>query len=222
MKDESKAMNKESEAMNDEQTQNSSSFIVHRSTFIQPLSSIKYKSVTFEKEVRQILRLQKVNLAKNLDDRTISTQGFVTVEHNPEVLLEMNRKRGSIIAKDKNKLAGYALVMLWDFRNDVPEIASMFDLLDTIEFKNKPFNAYKSFAVGQVCVAESYRGQGVFDGMYAEMKKQFSGEFDFTFTEIATRNTRSMRAHQRVGFQSVYKYTAQNGEEWDVVVWEWK
>lgn len=182
---------------------------------------IRYKSVTTEREVRQILKLQQTNLSKNLDRNTIKNQGFVTVEHNPKVLLEMNRKRGSIIAKDKNKLAGYALVMLWDFRNDVHEITPMFDLLDTIQYKNKPFNSFKSFAVGQVCVAEAYRGQGVFDGMYAEMRKQLAGEYDFIFTEIATRNARSIRAHERVGFQSVYKYAAQNGEEWDVVVWEW-
>ena len=183
---------------------------------------LKYKSVTSAIEVYQILKLQQANLIKNLDSATIQSQGFVTVEHNPKVLLDMNRKRGSIIAKDKNKLAGYALVMLWDFRNDVPEIAPMFDLLDTIEYKNKPFNTYKSFAVGQVCVGEAYRGQGVFDGLYSEMRKQFADSFDFTFTEIATRNTRSIRAHERVGFKSIYNYTAQNGEAWDVVVWEWK
>ena len=215
-------MNDESLRRKDENNQKSSSLLVHHSLLDIHHSSLNYKSVTLETEVRQILRLQKVNLAKNLDAATIESQGFVTVEHKHKVLSDMNQKRGSIIAKDKNKLAGYALVMLSDFRNDVPEIAPMFDLLDTIEYKNKPFNAYKSFAVGQVCVAEPYRGQGVFDGMYAEMKKQFSSEFDFTFTEIATRNTRSMRAHQRVGFKCVYNYTAQNGEEWNVVVWEWK
>ena len=183
---------------------------------------MKFKAVSTKIEVQQILKLQQKNLAKNLDTETIKQQGFVTVEHNPKVLLEMNLKRGSIIAKDKNKLAGYALVMLWGFRHDVPEIEAMFDIIDTISYKNKPFNSYKSFAVGQVCVSEDYRGRGVFDGIYAEMKRQLSGEFDFTFTEIATRNTRSMRVHERVGFKTIYTYTGLNGEEWNVVVWEWK
>jgi RimJ/RimL family protein N-acetyltransferase len=45
--------------------------------------------------------------------------------------------------------------------------------------------------------------------------------YDFVITEIATRNTRSIRAHEKVGFQLLHRFK-DDKEEWDVVIWDWR
>ena len=74
--------------------------------------------------------------------------------------------------------------------------------------------------MGQVCIAAAYRGQGVFDMLYKKHKEIFSGKYDVVITDIATRNTRSLRAHARVGFKTIATYTDEL-DEWAVVVWDW-
>ena len=60
---------------------------------------------------------------------------------------------------------------------------------------------------------------GVFDGLYRTMAERHGTDFDFTVTEVAARNTRSRRAHERVGFQTLHVYGDKTtGEEWHVIV----
>jgi hypothetical protein len=50
------------------------------------------------------------------------------------------------------------------------------------------------------------------------MAERYGGRFDFTVTEVAARNPRSLRAHARVGFQALHVYAdASTGEEWHVI-----
>ncbi|MEO6037302.1 MAG: GNAT family N-acetyltransferase, partial [Saprospiraceae bacterium] len=65
---------------------------------------------------------------------------------------------------------------------------------------------------------EGYRGQGIFDGLYRKMQVVCASDYDFTVTEIAARNTRSLRAHERVGFETLHVYDDPlTGETWHVV-----
>lgn len=75
--------------------------------------------------------------------------------------------------------------------------------------------------MGQICVADGYRGQGVFDGLYAKMKETCRRDYDLVITEIAERNARSIRAHERVGFQTLHTFSDEVAkEDWRVVVWD--
>lgn len=183
-----------------------------------PSAAIHFTQVTDPAEVRQILDLQAQNLAANLSPETRRQQGFVTVRHQPEVLLRMNQAYPSVIAKAGDQLAGYCLVMLRDFGNQVPELIAMFAMLDQLSWQGRPLRSGGWFVMGQVCVAEAYRGQGVFDGMYGKLREVCHPDFDFVITEVAARNTRSLRAHERVGFEPVHIYEdRQSGETWHVI-----
>jgi hypothetical protein len=75
------------------------------------------------------------------------------------------------------------------------------------------------FVMGQICIAEGYRGLGIFDGLYRTMAVEYRDRYDFTITEVAARNTRSLRAHARAGFQTLQLYAdATTGEQWHVIV----
>ena len=57
--------------------------------------------------------------------------------------------------------------------------------------------------MGQVAVAVGYRGQRVFDRMYAKLRDVYMDRFDFVVTEVSARNKRSLAAHYRVGFKDL-------------------
>ena len=183
---------------------------------------IFFTAVKSPKEVLQILELQAKNHVTQVPPSIAQSQGFVTVKHDPEVLQRMNAAAPAIIAKDGDQLAGYALVMPRSFAIDIPILPPMFELLDTLHWKGRILREDPGwFVMGQICVAEDYRGMGVFDGMYQKMKEIYQSAFDFVITEIAERNTRSIRAHERVGFETLHTFSDEIArEDWRVVVWE--
>jgi ribosomal protein S18 acetylase RimI-like enzyme len=177
-------------------------------------------TVTTTNELQQILALQRQNLRGVHTAAEEKEQGFVTVTHTLEILQQMQQLEPSIIVKDDDTLAGFALVMLKECSTIVPELFSMFAGLDHLRYENKPLPAYDFYVMGQVCVAKEFRGRGVFDMLYNKHKETLQHKYDFVITEVATRNTRSMRAHERVGFKHITTYRDAL-DEWAVVVWNW-
>ncbi len=177
-----------------------------------------YTTVQNDEQVRQILEIQARNHPNAISDETLRREGFVTVRHEPEVLRRMNQLYPSVIAVDGGQMAGYCLVMLREFAEGVPILLPMFEKLETLTWQGKSMLDSRWFVMGQVCVAEGYRGQGVFDGMYEKLKEHCRADFDFTVTQVAERNPRSLRAHYRVGFETVEIYPdAKAGEQWHVL-----
>jgi GNAT superfamily N-acetyltransferase len=180
---------------------------------------VHYSTVSTAGEVHQILRLQAENLASALAPETLLSQGFVTVQHDPDVLRRMNAVAPAIIAKASELVVGYALVMPREFAPFVPILGPLFDMLDGLSWRGTPLrdNA-RWFVMGQICIAKQYRGTGIFDGLYRAMGAAYRDRYDFTITEVAARNTRSLAAHARVGFQTICIYPdAMTGEQWHVL-----
>jgi hypothetical protein len=172
-----------------------------------------------EADLLAILQLQQANLPNNISKEEAMEQGFVTVVHTLALLQRMNDAAPHTIAKDGDAVVGYCLSMLPSFRNEIPVLIPMFDMIDTLAWKGKPLSETAYFVMGQTCVAKSHRGQGVFDALYVGLKDFFKTRFDVVVTEISKRNARSWRAHQRVGFELIYEYPDPSGEIWLVVAW---
>jgi GNAT superfamily N-acetyltransferase len=187
------------------------------------MTIIRYDTVSGEREVEEILELQARNHVSAVSSETMRDQGFVTVRYEPAVLADMSRRYPQVIARAGDALAGYCLVLPQSFRRDVPILAPMFALLDGLSWRGRPLrDDPRWFVMGQVCVAEAYRGQGVFDGLYEKLREVCRPDFDFVVTEVAARNVRSLRAHRRVGFQTLHTYDdPTTGEQWEVIVWDW-
>ena len=177
--------------------------------------------VTTPEELKEIVELQTQNLKQNIGSEEMKSQGFVTMTHNIDVLKQMNDLAPSVLAKEGDQLAGYALTMLKECRNLVPDLNSMFDLLDDLKWKGKELRQYQFYVMGQICVSLPFRGKGVFETLYDYHRKIYSPKFDFIVTEVATRNTRSMRAHEKVGFKIIHQHRDEI-DEWAVVLWDWQ
>ena len=176
--------------------------------------------VTSTRELEQILVLQAENLIRNISDEERQSQGFVTLQHTLPTLQQMHELAPSIIVKDNDKVVGYALSMPKECRQLVPDLESMFSVLDTVQWKNKSLKDYRYYVMGQICIDKAYRGQGLFDLLYQHHQTVYGAQFDCLVTEIASRNHRSLRAHERVGFKIVHTHRDEL-DEWVVVVWDW-
>ncbi len=168
-----------------------------------------------DRELLQILALQRGNLARNLTREQAAAQGFVTVEHTQEVLKRMHEIAPSIVAREGDELAGYALVMPVECRSFVPILEPMFQRLEALGLFRERF-----YVMGQICVAPPWRGTGVFDLLYRAHRRHLRETYDCSITEVATRNTRSMRAHARVGFEVIDRYRDAT-DEWALLRWSW-
>jgi len=174
-----------------------------------------------EADLLQIINLQKDNLSNGLSNVEKNNQGFVTVSHSLKDLLKMQQYEQNVILKDKDKIVGYLLAMTKNSKLDLPILIPMFEIFDEIYIQSKKISEYNYLVVGQVCIEKSYRGMGLLDKMYTYYKNVFQNKYDFAITEISTENKRSIKAHQGIGFEEIYRYTDANLIQWSIVLWKW-
>jgi predicted GNAT family N-acyltransferase len=183
------------------------------------VSTIHYTIAESDSDLYGILKLQRENLGVSISNEEALEEGFVTIEHDFALLKQMNSPYPHIIAKDGDTVVGYALVMQRELRDEIPVIAPMFDQIDGMTYQGLPLREANFIIMGQVCIAKAYRGQGVLQGLYQEMAKRMSQDFDYIITEISKRNPRSLKAHVKVGFETIREYQSKDGEEWVIVLW---
>ncbi len=177
--------------------------------------------VTTNEELYQIIQLSHQNLRTKISEEEKNFQGFVSWNYSLELLQKMNAQYPHVIVKDGNKIAGYALVALKEARYFHPDLEAMIHYLEELLYTEKKLSEYKYYVMGQICVDKAYRGKGVFEMLYQQHKTLFEKDYDFVVTEISTSNSRSLRAHEKVGFKTIYSY-ADNLDEWNVVLWDWQ
>lgn len=167
---------------------------------------------TTQNELQQILDLQKKNLGIHLKLEEKEREGFVTVSHSLELLTQMNTVCPHIIAKDGDRVAGYALCMHPSFSNDIEILKPMFLELETLLSHRASY-----MVMGQICIAKEYRKQGIFRKLYGTMKDMVLPEFQGIITEVDATNHRSLQAHYAMGFTELKTYVS-GGQEWKLIV----
>ncbi|MDH7446113.1 GNAT family N-acetyltransferase [Aquimarina sp. 2201CG14-23] len=180
------------------------------------MQQLKYTTVTSHQELEEILLLQQKNLTASISSEEKKKEGFVTVEHDFDILKKMNDQQPHIIAKDNDMVVGYTLCMTKDFCNDIEILKPMFSKI------KKSLDPSKNYIVmGQVCIDKAYRGQGLFRGLYQQMKIELQEKYNLLITEVAANNLRSLHAHYAVGFKTLVIYEADN-IEWHLIHWNWE
>jgi len=177
---------------------------------------ITYSIASTLDELQQILALQQKNIIPSISKEEKETEGFVTVEHDLEILKKMNDLEPHIIAKDQDKVVGYALSMVQACKNDIEVLKPMFERIDALPDTNPSY-----MVMGQVCIAKAYRKKGIFKALYHTMKSRFSSKYDVLITEVAQNNTRSLQAHYAVGFTDMLVYNTEQ-TTWHIVQWDWR
>jgi len=173
---------------------------------------VSYKQADTLAELEQILDLQQRNLPKNISQEESTKEGFVTVEHTMDMLKAMNDVCGHIIAVEDNQVVGYALCMHPKFAEDIEVLRPMFHEIETVLDDNVHY-----MAMGQICVAKSHRGQGIFRKLYQTMKENLPEGFDTIVTEVDGKNKRSLAAHAAIGFETLTIYNS-GEKQWHIIM----
>ena len=181
--------------------------------------SIQFDIARSEDDLLQILQLQKLNLKSEITDETKKDQGFLTVCHSLEELMLMYQSTPQIVAKKDGKVVAYALAMLPDLGKLIADLQPMFTILENLQWNSKNLNQLKYYVMGQICVDANSRGLGVFDQLYQKHKEVYNPDYELCVTEISTSNSRSQRAHERVGFETIHRHV-DHVDEWNVVAWK--
>jgi succinate dehydrogenase flavin-adding protein (antitoxin of CptAB toxin-antitoxin module) len=182
---------------------------------------ISYITANSQDHLEGILKLQSENLINNISVDEAASQGFLTVQHNFEILKKLNDTEQHIIAVANNEVVGFTLSMTAESKHDVPMLYPMFLIFDEITYNQKKVSDYNYIVVGQACISKDYRGMRVLDNCYNNFKNYHHKKYDFAITEIAKKNLRSLTAHQRVGFKVLDEFTDPNGIDWIIVIWDW-
>ena len=182
-------------------------------------SAIQLGIAQTEEDLHQILRLQKLNLKNEISEQTKKEQGFLTVNHKIEELRLMLRTTPQIVAKENDQIIAFALAMLPDLGKLIADLNPMFMILEGLSWNSKSLKSYQYYVMGQICVDAEFRGQGIFDQLYQKHREIYSTNYDLCITEISTSNTRSQKAHERVGFKTIHTHL-DHVDNWNVVAWE--
>ncbi len=170
---------------------------------------IQYTKASTDKELNQILALQKRNSISILSNEEKAKEGFITVIHSFDILKKMNNVCPHIIAKYNDEVVGYALSMDSCFGEDIPVLAPMFTELKKLQLENY-------LVMGQVCVDKNHRKKGIFRELYATMRREYNSRYNSIITEVDSKNIRSLNAHYAIGFELLNKYDSL-GQHWNII-----
>ena len=178
-------------------------------------------TVSTQEEIGQIHALNQRNLKQALTDEEKKEEGFVTWLYTIDLLQKMHSLAPSVIVKEDDTVVGYALTTLKESRIFHPDLKTMMEHIAPLTYKDKPLDAFAYYFMGQICIDKKYRGKGVFKLLYDHHKKVYSKDYDLLITEVSVSNPRSLKAHKKVGFETIHTYTDAK-DTWEVIVWNWR
>jgi hypothetical protein len=179
-----------------------------------------FKRVSDPSEIIGIKVLQTSNLKFLLTEDEIQKEGFVTAEYTVPFLERMNALEPSIIAKEGDRVVGYALVATKALYGAHDLLDDLFRQIDQLTFKGVDLRETNYVVVGQLCVAKSHRGLGVVQKMYEFYRQELSDRYTYLITDVVDQNPRSVKAHLKAGFEIIGSLDY-GGSRWHIVLWDW-
>ena len=174
-----------------------------------------------EAEIRQIKALQTRNLKTHLTKEECQKEGFVTASYTLDFLRQMGEKHPPILAKDQDKVVGYALVATPEIRGHHDLLDDLLGHCDRVVYKGVTLQNIPYAVVGQLCIDKAYRGQGIVQKLYQHFRECMEPTHSCCITDVDQNNPRSLRAHLKSGFEVVGSLDY-GGAAWDLVLWNWR
>lgn len=122
--------------------------------------------------------------------------GFVTTPFTAELLEELIvQEKGLFVARDADRIAGYAMSASWQFCSQWPMFQYMIGRLSEVKYRRQILDTENSYQYGPVCIDKPYRGTGVFQTLFAYALGEMSAKYPFMITFVNKKNPRSVAAH---------------------------
>jgi hypothetical protein len=121
--------------------------------------------------------------------------GFVSAEFSLGQFEAMASDLGVVVARDGERVLGYACASRIDFLPRPPILDAMSLCLEGMMFQGKVLMKASTFVYGPVCIDREARGTGLLRRMFSVLKAELAGRFEFGVAFVAADNHRSLGAH---------------------------
>lgn len=170
-------------------------------------------SIGDKNDITGILSLQEKNLFSNLDNEE-RKGGFVTTPFTVTQIEEIIKQHGIFVAKNsENEIIAYAFAGSWDYFQQWEIFNMMISRFPKFSFQSTRISLENSFQYGPVCIYKNYRGKGILNLIFEEMRIEFLQKYPISITFINKVNVISIKAHTRkLGWVIVDEFEFNNNE----------
>lgn len=162
-------------------------------------------------DIDGILSLQKKNLYSNLTEIE-RKNGFVTTPFTVNQIEEIIKENGIFIAENENDLIiAYAFAGSWKYFEQWEIFNFMVSRFPKLSFNTKKITTENSFQYGPVCIDKNYRGNGLLNLIFEEMRIEFYKKYPISITFINKVNAISEKAHtKKLGWEIIDEFEFNN------------
>lgn len=164
-----------------------------------------------KRDIPGVLDLQEKYLYRNLTEEELK-KGFVTTPFTVEQLQELIDLNGVFIAKnEEDKVIAYAFAGSWKYFEQWKIFNYMVSRFPLINFRGQKITTENSFQYGPICIDEEYRGRGVINQIFEEMRLELVKRYPISVTFINQVNVISKEAHTRkLGWEIIDEFEFNN------------
>ncbi len=161
-------------------------------------------------DIQGILSLQERNLFSNLTEKERET-GFVTTPFTVNQIEDIIKQNGVFIAENEKNIIAYAFAGSWKYFEQWEIFSVMVARFPKLSFNNSNISTKISFQYGPVCIDKQYRGTGLLQVIFEEMRIEFVKKYPISITFINKVNVISEKAHTRkLGWTIIDEFTFNN------------
>lgn len=124
--------------------------------------------------------------------------GFVTTPFSPGQIKEIILQNGLFVAEDERQnIIAYAFAGSWKYFEQWEIFNFMVSRFPLLSFNGSNITTENSFQYGPICIDEKYRGSGLLNLLFEEMRVEFLRRYPVSVTFINKVNAISTAAHTR-------------------------
>jgi len=170
-------------------------------------------SLAVPSDIPGVLKLQEKYLYRNMTEEE-RKDGFVTTPFTYQQIEEILKENGLFVAKNKNGVVvAYIFAASWKYFEQWEIFNYMVSRFPNISFQNQKITTSNSFQYGPVCIDKKYRGQGLFNRLFEEMRLEFVKKYPISITFINKVNQISTAAHTRkLGWEIIDEFEFNNNQ----------
>ena len=164
-----------------------------------------------KEDIDGVLALQEKYLYRNLNE-TERKNGFVTTPFTANQIEEIIRQNGIFVAEnERDEIIAYAFAGSWKYFEQWEIFNFMVSRFPKLSFNGKKITTENSFQYGPVCIDKDYRGNGVLNLIFEEMRIEFYKKYPISVTFINKINEISERAHtKKMGWEIIDEFEFNN------------
>lgn len=148
-------------------------------------------------DIPGVLALQEKYLYRNMTEEERKA-GFVTTPFTQQQIEDILKEKGLFVAKnDAGEVVAYIFAASWKYFEQWEIFNFMVSRFPQVNFRGREITTENSFQYGPVCIDKKYRGQGLFNKLFEEMRLEFVKRYSVSITFINKVNAISTAAHTR-------------------------